>query len=94
MTTARSPVPERKAAQGYVHVAGKFAAAGLTAQPSDLVAPDRVAQCPIQLECRVTAAHPIGSCTSFHVQVLRAHVEEDLLVPGTTSIRGAGIRSS
>jgi flavin reductase (DIM6/NTAB) family NADH-FMN oxidoreductase RutF len=87
MTTGAWPVPPRKAAQGYRHEPDKFAAGRLTEQPSELVKPSRVAQCPIQLECRLVADHPIGEPSpwgaAFHVEVLRAHVEQDLLIPGT-----------
>ncbi|MBW6437152.1 flavin reductase family protein [Actinoplanes hulinensis] len=90
LTTGAPQVPPRKLTQGYRHVADKFAEAGLTGQPSDLVRPPRVAECPIQLECRVTAAHPIGTPdpwgTAFHVDVLRTHVEQDLLIPGTAYV--------
>ncbi|MGC5021995.1 flavin reductase family protein [Micromonospora sp. DT47] len=90
LTTGRSPVPAHKAEQGYRYEPDKFALAGLTAQPSDLVAPPRVAQCPIQLECRVAAAHPFGQpdahATAFEVEVLRAHVEEELVIPGTSYV--------
>lgn len=87
MTTGRGEVPEYKAAQGYRHVRDKFALGGFTEQPSELVAPGRVAECPIQLECRVVEWHPITApdtrCTAFQVEVLRAHVEEELVIPGT-----------
>ncbi|GAA2384907.1 flavin reductase [Catellatospora methionotrophica] len=86
--TTGSPEPSaRKRAMGYRYVADKFAAAGLRPQRSDLVAPDRVAQCPIQLECEISGAFPIGgpepSATAFTVEVRRAHVEQDLIIPGT-----------
>ncbi|PZF98143.1 flavin reductase family protein [Micromonospora deserti] len=87
LTTGRSDVPEYKARQGYRYEPDKFAAAGLTAQPSELVQAPRVAECPVQLECRVVAAHPFAGAdvraTAFQVEVLRAHVEQELLVPGT-----------
>ncbi|NUT37299.1 MAG: flavin reductase family protein [Hamadaea sp.] len=88
LTTGRPDVPPRKAAQGYRHVRDKFAVAGLTAQPSDLVAPPRVAECPIQLECEVVAAHAIEStnATSFQVVVRRAHVAEEVRIPGTNYV--------
>ncbi|MEV6350578.1 flavin reductase family protein [Actinoplanes sp. NPDC051851] len=90
MTTGRRDVPGYKYRQGYRHVADKFAAAGLTAQPSNLVGPDRILQCPIQLECRLVAAHPFGGtaldATAFEVEVLRTHVEEELLIPGTAYV--------
>ena len=89
LTTGRPDVPAAKRRQGYRYVPDKFAHAGLTPQRSDLVAPPRVAQCPIQLECRVAAAHPLGAgvhATAYRVEVLRTHVEQDLLVPGTAHV--------
>ena len=87
LTTGKADIADYKREQGYVHVADKFAHAGLTRQASDLVEPPRAAQCPIQLECRVTAMHPFGApdvnATGFEVEVLRAHVDEDLVIPGT-----------
>ncbi|GIH77761.1 flavin reductase family protein [Planobispora longispora] len=87
MTTGAPVVPRRKAEMGYRYEPRKFAAAGLTEQPSDLVAPPRVLECPIQLECEVVAAHPFGdhgaTATAFHVTVRRAHVHEELVIPGT-----------
>ncbi|MBU2670131.1 flavin reductase family protein [Actinoplanes bogorensis] len=88
MTTGRPDVPERKAAQGYRYVPDKFALGGLTPQTSDLVAPPRVAECPIQLEGRVVGAHPLteGGATTYEIEVLRTHVEADLLIPGTAYV--------
>lgn len=87
LTTGRPEVPEPKSAQGYRHVRDKFALGGFTEQPSELVAPGRVAECPIQLECRVVEWHPMAipgkHCTAFQVDVLRAHVEQELVIPGT-----------
>jgi flavin reductase (DIM6/NTAB) family NADH-FMN oxidoreductase RutF len=87
MTTGAREVPAHKAAMGYRYVRDKFAIAGLTGQTAELVAAPRVAECPIQLECQVEAAHPFGTpephATAFQVRVVRAHVEESLLVPGT-----------
>ena len=90
LTTGRPDVPERKREQGYRYAADKFALGGFTEQASDLVAPPRVAECPIQLECRVRAVHDIGggdlNVSAFEVAVLRTHVEEDLVVPGTAHV--------
>jgi flavin reductase (DIM6/NTAB) family NADH-FMN oxidoreductase RutF len=83
MTTGADPVPERKAAMGYVHEPDKFRLAGLTPQPSGLVAPPRIAECPIQLECQVVGSHPFGDrCTAFEVRVVRAYLDEALQIPG------------
>ncbi|MFG2296171.1 flavin reductase family protein [Streptomyces sp. NPDC048603] len=87
LTTGRPAVPDYKAKQGYRFEPDKFSAARLTEQASDLVRAPRVAECPVQLECRVGSAHPFGGpephATAFELEVLRAHVEEDLVIPGT-----------
>lgn len=89
--TTGSPRPSPgKLAMGYRHVPDKFAAAGLSPQPSELVAPDRVAQCPIQLECEISGTFPIGGPapfgTAYVAEVRRAHVEQDLIIPGTRHV--------
>ena len=90
MTTGAAAVPPHKLAQGYRYAPDKFAVGGLTPQRSDLVAPPRIAQCPIQLECEVVAAHPIGDpephATAFQLLVRRSHVDEDLVIPGTSYV--------
>ncbi|MFJ6718585.1 MULTISPECIES: flavin reductase family protein [unclassified Streptomyces] len=87
LTTGKAVVSDHKAKQGYRHEPDKFSVARLTEQASDLVRAPRVAECPIQLECRVVSAHPFGSpspsATAFQVEVVRAHVEEELVLPGT-----------
>ncbi|MFF4104485.1 flavin reductase family protein [Streptomyces sp. NPDC001903] len=87
LTTGRPAVPDYKAKQGYRHEPNKFEAARLTEQASDLVRAPRVAECPIQLECRVVSARPFAGpalhATAFEVEILRSHVEEDLVIPGT-----------
>lgn len=87
LTTGKRIVPENKARQGYRYVADKFGLAKLTPQDSDLVASPRIAECPIQMECRVRAVHAFGGAelhaTAFEVEVLRTHVAEDLVIPGT-----------
>jgi flavin reductase (DIM6/NTAB) family NADH-FMN oxidoreductase RutF len=81
MTTGADPVPERKAKMGYVYERDKFAVAGLTRQPSEVVAPPRVAECPIQVECQVVDARPFGDrCTAIEVRAVRAHLEEALRI--------------
>jgi flavin reductase (DIM6/NTAB) family NADH-FMN oxidoreductase RutF len=82
--TGSDPVPDTKVAKGYRFEADKFAAAGLTPQESEVVGAPRVAESPIQLECVVEQAHDFsGTATAFEVRVVRAHIEERLLVPGT-----------
>jgi flavin reductase (DIM6/NTAB) family NADH-FMN oxidoreductase RutF len=48
-----------------------------------------VAQCPVQLECELVSAAPFGTgtgTTAHTVRVSRAHVDEQLIVPGTQHI--------
>ncbi|WP_412064299.1 flavin reductase family protein [Rhizobium sp. SYY.PMSO] len=56
-TTGRDPVPPHKEKNGYRFEADKFDVAGLTPQAADLVRPPRIAECPIQFEAEVVAAH-------------------------------------
>lgn len=82
LTTGRDPVPADKAQVGYRHAADKFALAGATAVPSATIAPPRVAECPVSLEGRVVATHPLhardpaeaGSASVFEVAITRVHV--------------------
>jgi len=87
LLTGTPELSEHKRATGYRYEPRKFEAAGLTPQASDLVAPDRVLECPIQLECRVTAHLPIDTdsttAQAIHVTVLRAHVDDNVRLPGT-----------
>ncbi|MFJ4593633.1 flavin reductase family protein [Kitasatospora sp. NPDC088861] len=87
LTTGKPVVADYKVKQGYRYEPDKFSVAQLTEQASDLVRPPRVAECPVQLECKVVSAHPFGGpephATAFEVEVLRAHVEESLVIPGT-----------
>ncbi|MFJ6794899.1 flavin reductase family protein [Streptomyces sp. NPDC091268] len=94
LTTGKPAMPDFKVQQGYRYERDKFAAARLTEQASELVRPPRVAECPVQLECRVVSNHPFGGAdpqaTAFEVQVLRAHVEEELVIPGTRHVDPLG----
>ena len=94
LTTGSHSLPVHKVALGYRHVADKFAAAGLTAMPSECVAAERVAECPIQLEARVVSIKPFAArdprmpvpAAAIEVCVERAHVEERLLDPARRRI--------
>lgn len=88
LLTGADPVPPHKLAKGYTTCRDKFAAAGLTPQPSDLVAAPRVAECPIQLEAALTASHPVaaaespGSLVALEVKILRVHIAPHLRLEG------------
>ncbi|HLF56969.1 MAG TPA: flavin reductase family protein [Thermoanaerobaculia bacterium] len=89
-TTGSSPPPPHKLAMGYRHVRDKFGVAGLTPVDSELVAPPRVAECPVQLEAVLVASHPIeeanperrGKLVALEVRIERVHVAESIRMPG------------
>ncbi len=92
-TTGCREVPAYKKAMGYRYVADKFALAGLDEAPSESIAPPRVAQCPLQLEARLLAAHrgsavdgEDGAYVSLEMQVLRVHAHEAILQTGNDHI--------
>ncbi|MFI6166774.1 flavin reductase family protein [Nocardia sp. NPDC051052] len=82
-----------KIEKGYRYEPDKFAAAGLSPLPAELVAAPRVAECPIQLECEVLSSQPFGidtECLAHSMRVLRAHVAEELIIPGTQHVDPMG----
>lgn len=94
-TTGRDPVPDYKAQTGYVHVADKFALGGFTAQSSDLIAPPRILECPLQIEAKASAffdASRSREMSDFparviiEVEAVRVHAHRDIVVPGTNHI--------
>jgi flavin reductase (DIM6/NTAB) family NADH-FMN oxidoreductase RutF len=85
--TGRDPVPEHKRGT-FRFEPDKFSAAGLLPQPSDLVRPPRVAECPIQLEARATRIQFDASEEFLIVEarVLKVHADPRLVVPGSHHI--------
>lgn len=89
--TGRNP-PAAHKADTFRYEPDKFHAAGLTPTPAETVGPPRIAECPIQLEAKVTAIHepatrPDGEyfrIVETHVQ--RVHAHPDILKPGTQHI--------
>jgi len=57
----------------------KFAATGWTLEPSVTVEAPRIAECPYQMECRVTHEIDLGSHVLLIAEVLESHAEEDVL---------------
>jgi len=58
----------------------EFAAVGLTPEPSKTVAPARVAESPVALECKLEHALELGNSTVVIGRVLHAAVDEDVFV--------------
>jgi len=53
----------------------KFALAGLTAEPSNLVASPGIAECPISLECKVREIYSLGSHDMFLADIVAVDVD-------------------
>ena len=57
----------------------KFEAFGLTPIPATHVRPPLIAECPINIECKVTGIQEIGDHDLFLGEALAQHVDADLL---------------
>jgi flavin reductase (DIM6/NTAB) family NADH-FMN oxidoreductase RutF len=89
-TTGSNPVPPHKVAMGYRHEKNKVGIATLTTEPSQLVRPARIVECPVQLEAVLETVRPFGTrpdkdptAFAFEVRIVRAHIDPHLLVEGT-----------
>ncbi|KAK6437947.1 hypothetical protein LTR95_005851 [Oleoguttula sp. CCFEE 5521] len=60
-TTGTTVIPDFKVALGYRYTKDKFAAAGLTPQKSELIAPPRIQECPVQMEGELEGVHEMMS---------------------------------
>lgn len=86
-TTGRAALTEYHRGAGINYAEDKFAVSGFTAMTSERVAPLRVAECPVQIECRVMAIHPAGDDAPFayvEVQKLLVHAQRRVLNPPGT----------
>lgn len=85
--TGRNPVPEHN--RGWCRFEpAKFEAAGLRAQQSEIVAPPRVAECPLQLEARAARMqHDAGGeFLIVEAHVLKVHADRRVVIPGTDHV--------
>ena len=57
----------------------KFAGSGLTRLPASHVKPPLIAECPVNLECKVSATQVVGDHDLFLGEVVAQHVDEDIL---------------
>ncbi|MCU1587096.1 MAG: hypothetical protein JWN31_589 [Frankiales bacterium] len=60
----------------------EFDAAGLTREPSLRVAPPRVAESPVAMECRLVDTRQFGICTVVFGQVVHIAISEDVIRDG------------
>ncbi|SEF26713.1 NADH-FMN oxidoreductase RutF, flavin reductase (DIM6/NTAB) family [Amycolatopsis pretoriensis] len=84
--TGRFPVPATK--PRFRHERAKFEAAGLTPEPSRLVRPPRVAECPLQLEARslIEQSDTAGQFLIVEAAVLAVHADPRVVVPDTEHV--------
>ena len=85
--TGRCPVPSRK--EGVFRFEpDKFGAAGLRPEPSELVRPPRVAECPLQIEALAADLRPgvSGEFVIVQAEVVKVHADPRIVVPGTQHV--------
>ena len=56
----------------------KFEKLGLIKEPAEVVRAPLIAQCPVNLECRIKESRDLGSHTMFLAEIVRVHVNEEL----------------
>jgi flavin reductase (DIM6/NTAB) family NADH-FMN oxidoreductase RutF len=89
-TTGSNPVSDSKTSRNYKSVKDKWKKAGLHPQPSSLVTPLRIAECPVQMECQVVQVNELfkdlpdrsGLVLAIEVRVLRIHIVKSLRMEG------------
>lgn len=64
----------------------KFAAAGLTLEPSEQIATPIIAECPFNLECRVTQEIEAGAYVVVLGEIVESHAEERTLRPDSNIV--------
>ena len=72
-----------RTAAEYPTEVNEFDIAGLTEAPSDLVAPPRVAESPVNMECRLVQVVPIGNGDHGHGlvigEIVLMHIRDDII---------------
>jgi flavin reductase (DIM6/NTAB) family NADH-FMN oxidoreductase RutF len=84
LLTGSREMSDAKRARGYRYEPDKFAAGGLTREPTGVAGLDAVQESPINLEGRIQAIHEIGGPDShlcgLEMTIERVQVREDLLM--------------
>jgi flavin reductase (DIM6/NTAB) family NADH-FMN oxidoreductase RutF len=89
-TTGSDPVPPGKIRRGYRHEKDKFGVSGLTALRGETVAAPRAAECPVQIEAKVSHVHEMaqeddiwrGNLVAIEVRVTRVHAHPVIMMEG------------
>jgi flavin reductase (DIM6/NTAB) family NADH-FMN oxidoreductase RutF len=64
----------------------EFDEAGLTRAPSEVVRPPRVAESPVNFECRLLRAVRVADNTVFFGEALRLHVDDGVITDGLVDV--------
>ncbi|TFV89316.1 flavin reductase family protein [Oxalobacteraceae bacterium OM1] len=85
-TTGCEHVPERKVGMGYRHVADKFHLANVQPSASRFVRPQRVRECPIQVELELVRLHQLeldmqSDLIAAELRAVCVHAHTDLVTP-------------
>ncbi|RUT31856.1 flavin reductase family protein [Paenibacillus zeisoli] len=81
--TGKESVPQDKKDMGFTYEKDKYSASGLTPVQSLSVQPDRIAECPIQLEAKVKHIRVPDDQPIFAIvetEVLQVHVHEEIIL--------------
>ena len=70
----------------YAMDVSEFDEAGLTRAPSEAVRPPRIAESPVNFECRLLRVVRLADNTVFFGQALRLHVRDDVLTDGLVDV--------
>ncbi len=89
-TTGSDPVPPGKIRRGYRHEKDKFGVSGLTALRGETVAAPRAAECPVQIEAKVSHVYEMaqedeiwrGNLVAIEVRVTRVHAHPEIMMEG------------
>lgn len=81
LTTGAADVPAIKHGV-YRRERDKWGLSGLTPEAGSLIAPDRVLECPVQIECVLESSLPLTEeMRAYHVRILQVHAHEGIVTP-------------
>jgi len=70
----------------YAPDVSEFDEAGITRAPSEVVRPPRIAESPVNFECRLIRAVRVADNTVFFGETLRLHIDDAVLTDGIVDV--------
>ncbi len=77
--TGKKEISEQKSLMGYTYLEDKFSAGGFTAEKSNDVKPDKIKECPVQIETRVAKINIRDWFAIIELEVLSVYASEDII---------------